>query len=303
MMSKIEDGAAPPVIDYEGSDYQSTFWDAGKRDYEDQTEVIALKRLLPRSGKLMLEIGAGAGRNTQRYAGYDKIVVMDYSVTQLQQAQKRLGRGDEFIYVAADVYRLPFVAGLFDGATMIRVLHHIIDVPKALKLIRQVLQPQGIFILEYANKQNFKAIFRYLLRGQSWNPFTPEQIEFVDLNFNFHPKAIRKELQSADFNLERQLTVSHFRVNLIKRIVPTKLLVWLDSLVQFTGRWFQFSPSVFTRSQAVGNSPIALDGTFFRCPSCGEALREDSEAAYLESTCGKKWGIRDGIYNFKEAIQ
>ena len=36
--------------------------------------------------------GAGAGRNTHRYAGYKKIVLVDYSRTQLEQAQKRLGR-------------------------------------------------------------------------------------------------------------------------------------------------------------------------------------------------------------------
>ncbi len=38
----------------------------------------------------MLEIGAGAGRNTLRYRGYERIVLMDYALTQLQQAQQRL---------------------------------------------------------------------------------------------------------------------------------------------------------------------------------------------------------------------
>ncbi|MCK4489663.1 MAG: hypothetical protein KAU23_05350, partial [Anaerolineales bacterium] len=56
----------PPVIDYEGSDYQTSFWDEGGREYEDQSERIALKRLLPDQGNLLLEIGAGAGRNTPR---------------------------------------------------------------------------------------------------------------------------------------------------------------------------------------------------------------------------------------------
>ena len=55
----------PPVCDYEGSDYQTSFWDQGGRQYEDLAETIALKRLLPAQGKLLLELGAGAGRNTQ----------------------------------------------------------------------------------------------------------------------------------------------------------------------------------------------------------------------------------------------
>jgi len=38
----------PPVCDYEGSDYQSRFWETGGREYEDRCEGIALKRLLSR---------------------------------------------------------------------------------------------------------------------------------------------------------------------------------------------------------------------------------------------------------------
>jgi len=59
----------PPICDYEGSDYQQTFWDSGQRIYEDRVEAIALRRLLPHSGEILLEIGAGAGRNTPRYRG------------------------------------------------------------------------------------------------------------------------------------------------------------------------------------------------------------------------------------------
>ena len=58
----------PPVCDYEGSDYQSSFWDKGGREYEDRTEAIALRRLLPEKGRNLLELGAGAGRNTPRSA-------------------------------------------------------------------------------------------------------------------------------------------------------------------------------------------------------------------------------------------
>src|SRR4030042_6237062 len=121
----------PPVIDYEGSDYQFSFWDRGSRAYEDQVEAIALKRLLPASGKLMLELGAGAGRNTPRYHNFERVVLLDYSLSQLQQAQQRLGKSERFLYVAANIYRLPFVPALFDAATMIRTLHHLADAPLA----------------------------------------------------------------------------------------------------------------------------------------------------------------------------
>jgi ubiquinone/menaquinone biosynthesis C-methylase UbiE len=166
----------PPVCNYEGSDYQTSFWEKGGREYEDRTEAIALKRLLPKSGRLLLELGAGAGRNTPRYLGFDRIVLLDYSRTQLEQAQQRLGKSDKYIYVAADVYRLPFIADLFDAATMIRALHHMTDAPRALGQVKNVLGTGGVFILEFANKLNLKAIVRYLLGRQTWNPFSPEPV-------------------------------------------------------------------------------------------------------------------------------
>jgi SAM-dependent methyltransferase len=185
----------PPICDYENSDYQQVFWDTGEREYEDRAEAVALKRLLDDSGKLLLEVGAGAGRNSPRYQGYEQVVLLDYSLTQLQQARQRLGGNGRYHYVAANAYRLPFVTGLFDAATMIRTLHHMAQPRSVLQEVRRVLEPRGIFILEYANKQNLKAIARYALRRQSWSPFTLEPVEFVRLNFDFHPRAVRNWLQ------------------------------------------------------------------------------------------------------------
>ena len=292
----------PPVCDYEGSDYQTSFWEQGGRAYEDQAEAIALKRLLPKSGKLLLELGAGAGRNTPRYQGYERIVLLDYSRTQLQQAQERLGRDDRYIYVAADAYRLPFVDGLFDGATMIRTLHHMADAPAALCQVRRVLQPTSIFILEYASKLNLKAILRYILRRQVWSPFTLEPVEFVALNFDFHPKAIRQWLKENDFDLERQLTLSHFRIGILKKIFPASFLAWLDSLAQLTGDWWQLTPSVFTRNRALGETPLAGEGAFFQCPECNNAPLNKKDKALACPNCGRKYAIRNGIYDFREPI-
>ncbi|HUG33978.1 MAG TPA: class I SAM-dependent methyltransferase [Anaerolineales bacterium] len=298
----------PPVCDYEGSDYQSSFWDRGGREYEDRTEAIALKRLLPGSGRLLLELGAGAGRNTPRYLGFDRVVLLDYSRTQLEQAQQRLGSADRYVFVAADVYRLPFVDGLFDAATMIRVLHHMADAPKALGQVKQVMQPGGTFILEFANKLNLKAILRYWLGRQSWSPFTLEPVEFVKLNFDFHPKAIRDWLGGLGFTIEKTLTLSHFRVGLLKRIVPTSILVYFDSLLQWTGAWIQVTPSVFVKAKIAGRDiipPNKQDNilSYFKCPDCGHSPLEDKRA-YLECLrCGKKWGVNDGVYDFREPLK
>ncbi len=293
----------PPVCDYEGSDYQQRFWERGGRAYEDGAEAVALRHLLPQEGgDVLLEIGAGAGRNTPRYRGYRKVVLLDYSRTQLQQAQARLGRGERYVYVAANAYTMPFVDGLFDAATMIRTLHHMAEPLRVLQETRRVLQPQGIFILEFANKRNLKAILRWLTRRQQWNPFTLEPVEFAPLNFDFHPQQVLAWLREAGFVVEDIRTVSHFRLGLLKRIVPTRVLVALDALAQPTGRWWQLTPSVFVRARAQGASAAAAPTAFFRCPRCGHAPLEEAEAQLTCPACGARWAVRDGIYDFKEPL-
>ncbi|MCL4529370.1 MAG: class I SAM-dependent methyltransferase [Chloroflexi bacterium] len=310
----------PPVCNYEGSDYQSSFWDKGGREYEDRVEAIALKRLLPtpalaggarESGRLLLELGAGAGRNTPRYVGFDRIVLLDYSHTQLEQAQARLGKSDKYIYVAADAYRLPFVDDLFDAATMIRTLHHMADAPKALGQVKNVLQPGGTFILEFANKLNLKSILRYWLRRQLWSPFTLEPVEFVKLNFDFHPKAVRNWLNQLDFKIQKMLTVSHFRIGFLKRVVPVSILVFFDSIFQWTGMFFQLTPSVFVKAVASGQQPAMNASSsmihdplsIFKCPECGHAPLED-KTDYLEcSNCKHRWAVKDGVYDFRESMK
>jgi SAM-dependent methyltransferase len=289
----------PPVCNYEGSDYQDSFWVSGGRAYEDAVEAVALKRLLPQSGRLLLELGAGAGRNTPRYTGFERVVLLDYSRTQLQQARQRLGDSERYRYVAADVYHLPFTSGLFDAATMIRTLHHMADARAALNQVRRVLQRQAVFILEFANKRNLKSILRYSLRRQTWNPFSPEPIEFASLNFDFHPATVRAWLKLSGFAIDRQLTVSHYRIALLKRLLPLPVLVWMDSLAQLSGDLWQLSPSVFVRTHAVGETAAAADRSFFRCPACGQDPLPDTPPELICPGCGRIWRVEDGIYNFK----
>jgi ubiquinone/menaquinone biosynthesis C-methylase UbiE len=298
----------PPVCDYEGSDYQSTFWDAGERAYEDRAEAIALRRLLPAAGRLMLELGAGAGRNTPRYRGFERVVLLDYSRTQLEQARQRLGSADKYVYVAADIYRLPLVDGLFDAATLIRALHHMADAPRALGQVRNVLQPGGTFILEFANKLNLKAILRYLLGRQKWSPFTLEPVEFAKLNFDFHPNAVRSWLQGLGFSIERILTVSHFRITPLKRWIPTGLLVFLDAIFQWTGALWQLSPSVFVKCRAPGvksQVPELSDNLLllFKCPECGHSPLAERKDHLACPNCRRKWAVMDGIYDFREPMK
>ena len=289
----------PPICDYEGSDYQVRFWEHGNRDYEDRVEAVALRRLLPPSGEQLLEVGAGAGRNTPRYSGFRRVVLVDYSRTQLAQAVERLGISNRYLYVAADAYRLPFAPAVFDAGTMIRTLHHMADPQAALREVRDALRPGAAFVLEYANKQNLKAIGRWLLRRQTWNPFDSQAVEFIPLNFDFHPRAVRNWLGQAGFRVDRQLTVSQFRLALLKRLVPLSVLVAFDALAQWTGNLWQLTPSVFVRACTVGSTEEESSGAFWRCPVCRSLAMESLAEGVRCRGCRRLWPQTDGIYDFR----
>jgi hypothetical protein len=180
------------------------------------------------------------------------------------------------------------------------------DAPKALAQIQAALQPGATFILEFANKLNLKAILRYWLGKQSWSPFTLEPVEFVKLNFDFHPNAIRNWLGGLGFAIEKTLTVSHFRLGLLKRLIPANILAAIDGLFQPTGALFQFTPSVFVKAVLPGEPNVdvplsVLD--LLKCPDCNSGnLKENADHVACPS-CGAKWSVRDGIYDFREKLK
>jgi len=294
----------PPVCDYVGSDYRARFWENQGRDYEDQVERIALRRLMPANGTTLIEIGAGFGRLADEYVGYDKVVLFDYSRSLLREAQAHLGDDPRFIYVAGNWYNMPFVAGLFDTMTQIRTLHHAADAPALFRELARIAQPGGNYVLEFANKLNLKAILRYWAKRQMWSPFDREPVEFVELNFDFHPRWIRQQLQAAGFTPGRTLAASYFRLGWLKRTIPTKLLVGLDSLMQWTGQGIQLSPSVFVHNAHPAEGETAVPYTFFACPHCQTGLGAvvDGRLACPNSACKRQYRVENNLYDFKEPI-
>jgi SAM-dependent methyltransferase len=309
---------ARPICDYEGSDYRTRFWENENRDYEDLAERIAIRHLLPPRGKRLLEIGTGFGRLVDLYQGYEQIVLLDYSKSMLREAQQRLGRSSRYTYVAADVYRMPLAEGLVDTACMVRVMHHMADVPKALAQIHRVIRPGGAFVLEFASKYHLKSIARYLARRQDWSPFAPEPVEFVPLNYDFHPRWMRARLEEGGFEIERARTTSHFRVPLLKRLVPARVLAAMDGAVQWTGQWWTLTPSVFVRARRGGDVTgrgieTGASGTsqhldpgadsdpraLFICPACAGRRWQVDENEMHCLDCNTRWEIDDGIYDLK----
>ena len=293
----------PRICDYGDSTYRQDFWEGRGRDYEDAVERRVLRQMLPWSGFRLLEIGAGFGRITGEYRMFRQVVLLDYSLEQLRYARSKFG-DDGYLYVAADAYQMPFLPRAFDAATMIRVIHHFENVPAVLAQISEVLTDDGQFILEYANKRHLKSVLRHLFGMNEWNPFTLDPVEFVELNFDFHPEYMRRQVAQLGFELRRIVPVSWFRLGLLKRTLPTALLARLDSVMQRSG--WTISPSVFLdlKLHGAASGPLAAGASdpleILRCPLSGSSLRRDGEV--LASDSGIRWGISEGVYDFRQPL-
>jgi ubiquinone/menaquinone biosynthesis C-methylase UbiE/uncharacterized protein YbaR (Trm112 family) len=292
----------PRICDYEDSTYRTDFWEGQGRDYEDLAERIALRRLLPPAGRRLIDIGGGFGRLSEFYDRFEQVVLLDYSSSLLRQAQERLGRGENMVYVAASFYDMPFVEGAFDAAMMVRVIHHVEDVPALLGQVGQSLADRGTFVLEFASKRHLKAIACYALGRQSWNPFDPAPYEFVEMNFDFHPQWMQQRLAEAMFHVKRTLTVSHFRLAGLKKLIPARTLAALDGLCQPTGAWWQLTPSVFLQCGSERARGATAAEQLFRCPVCGSNDLHAAPEALTCEKCQRRWPIEDGIYNFKDPL-
>lgn len=290
------------VCDYEGSQYRTDFWEGQGRTYEDVVERRVITRLLPSRGHRLMEVGAAYGRLALLYHNFDQVVLLDYSMSQLEAARQQYG-DERYVYVAANAYHLPFKPSVFDAVTMIRVLHHFEDVPSVLTQVRRTMTTGSTFLLEFANKRNLKALLRRMIGRQAWNPNDLSPVEFVELNFNFHPIYIQHELYRVGFETLRRVPVSWLRLGLLKQRVSAHVLAEIDGILQGSG-WL-VSPSVFTLNTVRADTPevsnLALDGeAIFACPVSGTSLHRDGET--LVSETGLRWGIHNGIYDFRQPL-
>ncbi|MFN8485668.1 MAG: class I SAM-dependent methyltransferase [Anaerolineae bacterium] len=244
----------PPICDYEGSPYRTAFWNDDRR-YEDLVDRIALSQVLPREGQRIAEIGAGFGRLADLYRGYDHVILLDFSSSLLREAQARWGDDTRVSYVVANLYFLPLATGSVDTAATVRVLHHVKELPAALEEIARIVPPGGVYVAEYANKRNLKAIARWLLRRQADNPFDHAPYEFVALNIDFHPDAIEDLLSEVGLVIEDQVAASMFRIAWLKRLFSPATLAFCDRLLQRPTAPLKLSPSIFLRARRVPSKP------------------------------------------------
>lgn len=248
------------VFNYDNVDYNE-FWAGNERSYEDAVERIALGQLTADMTGSCLEIGGGYGRLVNEYAPHCNYVLLtDCTAKMIEQAKTRVDKlGLNHVECrTANLYELTECHKTFDNAVCVRVMHHVEDVPAFFLQVNQVLQDDGIFIFEYANKKNLLEIIRWLLRRPNLSPFAylPSR-RGQGIFYNFHPRYIRDMLQDNGFVIEQELAVSIFRHNFFKKLLGARRLSRLERHLQKPLAHLHPAPSVFIKARKV--KPCAHD--------------------------------------------
>lgn len=238
--------------DYNDNTYDYTkYWEG--RDYENASEITALAKMLPAQGKRILDAGGGFGRLIPAYKDrFEEIVIFDQSSKILNQAQDHAkSLGIEIKTHEGDVYKLSqYDLGKFDCVVMVRVAHHLDDLGKALYEIGQLLNPGGVFILEFANKLHVKSAIRNVAKlNFGYFKTDPVSRASKDVTFlNFHPDFVEDSLRDNNFKIVSKLSVSNFRSDAVKKTLSKESLMILENLLQKPFGFVNFGPSIFVKS-------------------------------------------------------
>ena len=236
------------ISDYNGYDYKKVFWEDADREYEDQADRMAIRKLLPKRMEKFADIGGGYGRLANEYLKRArKVYIFDYSKSELKQAKEIYG--DKIETKAGDIYELPFKDGELDGLMMVRVTHHLKHLDKAMAELYRVLKPGGVAVIEVANKRTLPKMVRFVTRRSKVNPFDKEVANYKEISadgfYNYHPKYVEEIFEKVGFDRERVLSVSNFRSKSLKKICGTKNLVKMENRAQGMLAPVRFAPSIY----------------------------------------------------------
>ena len=236
------------VSDYNGYDYKKEFWEKTDREYEDQADRMAIRKLLPKRMEKFADIGGGYGRLANEYLKRArKVYIFDYSKSELKQAKEIYG--DKIETKAGDIYKLPFKDNELDGLMMIRVTHHLKNMNKAIAELYRVLKPGGVAVIEVANKRTLPKIARYVTRRSKVNPFDKTVADYKEISadgfYNYHPKYVEEIFEKTGFKLEKVLSVSNFRSRSLKKVFGTKNLIKMENSAQQLLAGVRFAPSIY----------------------------------------------------------
>jgi ubiquinone/menaquinone biosynthesis C-methylase UbiE len=223
------------------------------REYEHAAEEIAIRKLLRgRHFKRAVDVGGGYGRLCLLLENYaDKVTLAEPSQQQLDMAKDFLKDHPEIDRKLMQADDLKFADGSIDLLTMIRVMHHLPDPSPEFSEIARVLSADGTAVIEVANYLHMRNRLRHLARREHM-PVKPvdirsaankreDEIPFV----NHNPYTVTRQLEHAGLRVVGVLSVSNLRSVRLKQIVPRRIMIGSEYILQRPLSWVYFGPSIF----------------------------------------------------------
>lgn len=239
---------------YDQYDYKA-YWSG--RDYEHESEVIAIKSFLSKipSVRNAIDIGCGFGRLAPYYKRRTKkITLVDPSTNNLRQAKSDLGTKN-FKYLKGSIETVTKkIKSKFDLVVFVRVMHHVQDPEVTIKELGKITRKNGYIILEFANKLHYKALLKNICKGNFTFPLEifPEDKrskKSVKKNMilfqNYHPDIIKSLLGENSFKIVEMRSVSNIRSEFLKKHIPIAILSKIEKYLQIPFSKFNFGPSIF----------------------------------------------------------
>ncbi len=237
--------------DHDKHSYEE-FWVG--REYEHESEVIALKRLLKgRHYALAMDFGGGYGRISPVILDHvDKLILVDPSKKQLEIGRRFLHDYNNVDFVRVDKKdTVPIAAGSLDLLVMVRVSHHLPDPKLTIAAIAESLKPGGEAIIEIANEAHFVNRLRYMKQLKAV-PKQPVPVGSVANGikddtpfFNHHPKTIEAMFRDNGLKVVSKLSVSNLRHKALKEHLSRERMLALEKYFQGKLSVMDFGPSIF----------------------------------------------------------
>jgi len=280
---------------YDGTEYKD-FWAGKQKASLDELEHALIRELLPEKGRRIIDIGCGFGRLADCYLDrFDQVVLLDGSISLLEQARETLGQ--RAAYIAADANHLPLAASSFDCALMIRVFHHLSDAHWTLSELDRILGKGGVFLFNYSNKLSAHQFFRRLLRWNRENPFVLEPVMAGQMLMQHHPIHVHRELKKTGFS-----AIQYFGTGIVDKLVGSRFEKWMPSgraLAPFFGL-IKLAPWIMCRTRSGGQALTnyrSIDDLLI-CPACQSAVRR-TDQSYECTRCHASYPIENGIADFR----
>lgn len=227
------------------------YWDG--RNYEHQAEEIAISRLLKgKHFKTAVDVGGGYGRlcvQLEKYA--DSVTLAEPSQQQLDIAKQFLSDYPEIKRQLMQADDLKFADASIDLLTMIRVMHHLPDPSREFAEVSRVLSANGLAIIEVANYLHMRNRLRHIVKLKKL-PTKPVDIRStanrVDGGIafvNHNPHTVIDQLNKAGLRVVTVLSVSNLRSPGLKKVLPVKIMLGAERVLQRPLASIFFGPSIF----------------------------------------------------------